>query len=253
MTMSGGTRTSSYGWRNSYNTALLRWLSEGLLSLLFPPRCLQCGVPTPGLEVLCKQCEAQLPILEGVRCLKCQDILADPRVDLCRTCGTRDRGFDLARFLGPYEGGWSMLVQALKFDREQALSRFLSKRLSAYLAAETPFGDFGLITFVPMSRRDRRDRGFNQAKLLARDLGKNIGIPLHRTLAKVRETTPQAALPARERRRNLRGAFQLIRSGKEKVLLVDDIYTTGSTVEECALTLKRGGYEAVFVLTAARA
>ncbi len=146
-----------------------------------------------------------------------------------------------------------MLVQALKFDREQAVARFLSKRLAAYLAAETPFKDFELITFVPMSRRDRRNRGFNQAQSLARGLGKNIGIPLYRTLAKVRETTPQAALPARERRRNLRGAFQLIRSGKERILLVDDTYTTGSTVEECALTLKRGGYEAVFVLTVARA
>jgi len=251
--MSGGTRTSSYGWRISYNAVLLRWLSEGLLSLLFPPRCLQCGVPTPRLEVLCKQCEAQLPILEGVRCWQCQDLLEDPRVDLCRACGTHDRGFDLARFLGPYEGGWSTLVRALKFDREQAVARFLSERLAAYLAANTPFGDFGLITFVPMSRRDRRSRGFNQARLLATGLGARIGIPVCKTLAKVQETSPQAALPARERRRNLRGAFQLIRSGKEKVLLVDDIYTTGSTVEECARTLKRGGYEAVFVLTVARA
>jgi len=133
------------------------------------------------------------------------------------------------------------------------VARFLAKQLAEYLAAETPFGDFGLITYVPMSRRDRRNRGFNQAQLLAKGLGERIGIPVCKTLAKVQETTPQAALPARERRRNLRGAFQLIRSAKEKALLVDDIYTTGSTVEECARTLKQGGYKAVFVLTVARA
>jgi len=125
--------------------------------------------------------------------------------------------------------------------------------LAAYLADEEPFGTIDVVTYVPMSRSDRRKRGFNQAHLLAQGIGRRIGIPARRLLLKVRKTPPQAALPASERRENLRDAFRLIRSGKGRVLLVDDIYTTGSTVEECAHTLKSGGYEAVFVLTVARA
>jgi len=125
--------------------------------------------------------------------------------------------------------------------------------LAAYLADEEPFGTIDVVTYVPMSRSDRRKRGFNQAHLLAQGIGRRIGIPTRRLLLKVRKTPPQAALPASERRENLRDAFRLIRSGKGRVLLVDDIYTTGSTVEECAHTLKSGGYEAVFVLTVARA
>lgn len=251
--MSGGTQTSFYGWRVSCWADLWQWLGEGILALPFPPRCLHCGAPTAALNALCEQCEEQLPRLDGVRCWRCQKLLADPRVDLCRPCGTRDWGFDLARFLGPYEGGWSTLVQALKFEKERAIVRFLSERLAAYLARESLFADLEMITYVPMTRRDRRRRGFNQAQLLAKALGKRIGIPVCRLLAKVQQTSRQALLPAPKRRVNLRGAFQLIRSGEEKVLLVDDIYTTGSTVEECARTLKSGGYKAVFVLAVARA
>jgi len=145
------------------------------------------------------------------------------------------------------------VLHALKFGHERAVARFLSQRLAAYFNTVEPFGDVETITYVPMSRRDRRKRGFNQAQLLANGLGRQVGIPICKTLAKVRATSPQAALSARERRSNLRGAFQLIRSGTEKVLLVDDIYTTGSTVQECARTLKSGGYKAVYVLTVARA
>lgn len=253
MTMNGGTQTSFSGWQTSYRGGLPRWLGEGFLCLLFPPRCLQCRAQATKLEVLCRSCEEQLPTLEGARCRQCQDPLEDPRVDLCRACGTRDRGFDLARCLGPYEGSWSNLLRALKFSRERAVARFLSKRFAAYLNTAKPFGNVEAITYVPMSRRDRRRRGFNQAQLLANGLGRQAGIPVYKTLAKVRVTSPQAALRAQQRRNNLRGAFQLIRSGTEKVVLVDDIYTTGSTVQECALTLKSGGYKAVYVLTVARA
>lgn len=253
MTTSGGTQTSFCGWRISSEFGIGRWVGEGLLSLLFPPRCLLCGTAIDTLRILCEQCGAQLPTLDGVRCRRCQEPLDDSRLELCRSCGTRPRGFDLARSLGPYEGEWGELVCALKFERERAVARLLSAAMAAYSVTEEPFGAFEKITYVPMSGADQRGRGFNQARLLARGIGRRLKIPVFRLLSKVRQTPRQAVLPARERRGNLRGAFRLIRSGKGRVLLVDDIYTTGSTVEECARTLKSGGYEAVFVLTVARA
>ena len=226
---------------------------EGPLAVLFPPYCLLCDKPTARLNILCDDCIADLPHLVGPRCSQCQELLADPSLDLCRACGTRERWFDNALSLGPYEGAWGRLVRSLKFDREPAVARFLSARMADFLHMEDPFGDIDVITYVPMTRRAMRARGFNQAKLLARGLAKRIDRPMTRLLAKGSETQPQARLSARARRENLRGAFHLIRSVSGKVLLVDDIFTTGSTVEECAHTLKSGGCEEVFVLTVARA
>lgn len=253
MTTNGGIRTSWSAWPLSSKS---RWVRQGitdLLALAFPPRCLLCGAATEGVKVLCERCAAELPSLEGVRCRRCQEALNDIRLDLCHSCGTRAWEFDLARSLGSYKGAWGNLVRALKFDGERAVAQLLCTRLAAYLTDEEPFEKIDVVTYVPMSRSDRRKRGFNQAHLLAQGIGRRIGIPAHRLLEKVRKTPPQAALLAHERRKNLRGAFRLIRSGKGRVLLVDDIYTTGSTVEECARTLKGGGYEAVYVLTVARA
>ena len=144
-------------------------------------------------------------------------------------------------------------MRALKFDKERAVARFLAERLAGYVRTHDPFGPIDIITYVPMTRTDRRARGFNQAQLLAHGLGKRLGVPVRRLLTKVRQTPAQAKLSARERRKNLRNAFSVVRSGEGAVLIIDDIYTTGATVEECAQVLKEGGYGPVYVLTVARA
>ena len=253
MITNGGTRTSSFGWRStSFLKPLGKW-GEGLLSLLFPPRCALCGGASDGLDPICPDCAARLPRLEGPRCYICQEELKDPALDLCPTCGTRGRGFEIARALGPYDSGWGALVREFKFEKELAIARFLAARLAEYVRKEGPFGKIDRITYVPMTRTDRRARGFNQARILARGLARRLGISVERLLVKVRQTPAQAALSAAERRNNLRGAFKVVRSGRGTVLIVDDILTTGATVEECARTLKTGGYARVYVLTVARA
>jgi len=172
---------------------------------------------------------------------------------LCLRCGTAERAVDRFHALGPYDGAWGELVRALKFGREPAVARFLAERMAAWAREHGLAERIDLVTFVPMSPADRRARGFNQAELLARGVGKRLCRPTRRTLEKARTTPPQGRLTARERRANLRDAFRLVRYGGGRALLVDDVSTTGSTVEECARALKRGGCEAVEVLTIARA
>jgi len=254
MTMSGGTPTSSCGlrWRCRFVRTGRRAV-EGLLALLFPPQCVRCGAPLDSLGVLCPTCERELPELSGPRCLRCGEALADPSIDLCLRCGTSERFVDRFFALGPYDGPWGELVRTLKFEREPAVGRFLARRMADWLRAHDLVDAFDWITYVPMSRRDRRARGFNQARLLAGGIGLRLHRPVVRALTKVRKTVPQSRLSAADRRANLRGAFRPVRYGNGRVLLVDDIGTTGSTVEACARALKRGGYATVVVLTVARA
>jgi ComF family protein len=177
----------------------------------------------------------------------------DPLVDLCTSCGTRERGFDRIVALGPYEGPWGTLVRALKFDREPAVCRWLCARLADVASANLRIEEVDGVTFVPMTRKERRARGFNPARRLARGVSRRLGLPLRRSLRKTRRTAPQASLPAEARRKNLREAYRAIPSRGGRILLVDDICTTGSTAEECARTLKRAGYASVNVLVVARA
>jgi len=254
MTMSGGTPTSCCGSRSfSSLVGTGRRAVEGLIGLLFPPYCVLCGRRLESLRILCAECEEGLPELTGPRCRCCGESLSGPLLDLCLQCGTRERAVDRSHSLGPYDGPWGELVRTLKFDKETAVGRFLTARMTDWIRLHGVADAFDLVTFVPMSPRDRRERGFNQAELLARGVAKRLRRPVCRTLTKVRITSPQGRLTARQRRTNLRDAFRLLRYGRERVLLVDDIGTTGSTVEECARALKRGGYESVVVLTVARA
>ncbi len=254
MTTSGDTPTSfSASCGSSRLLRFGRSIVGGLIGLLFPPVCALCGGRSESLRPVCPSCEARLPELPGHRCLRCGEGLADPSLDLCLRCGTEERAVDRFASLGPYDSAWGELVRALKFDGEMAVGRYLAGRMAVRLGEQGTADAFDLIAFVPMSPIDRRERGFNQAEVLARGLGRRLGRPVRRVLAKTRVTPPQGRLTAKERRTNLRGAFALLRYGGERVLLVDDIGTTGSTVEECARVLKRGGYESVAVWTVARA
>ncbi len=230
-----------------------RRLLESLVAALFPPRCALCSRELPSLEIVCSVCSDSMPSFEGPCCQRCGEPVDDPSIDLCIKCGTRVHAVDRIISLGPYRGDWGRLVRTFKFEREIAIGEWLGARMAGVFLAENGAREFSAITFVPMTRRDQRKRGFNQAEILARIIGKQLNLPVTKLLTKTRETALQSKLSAVERRTNLRDAFRLLPYGQEQVLLVDDIYTTGATVEECARTLKRGGTQSVVVMTVARA
>lgn len=231
-------------------------LAWGAVRLLYPPHCYLCNAPIEA-GYICPACYAGLPRPdpEGPLCARCGGPLleADPGAgtDLCPGCANRPWFFEEARFFGFYEGGLAELVKGLKFGGERALARELARYL--FEAGEGLLARAEALTFVPLTETKLRQRGFNQAELLARELGKLARLPVIPALAKVRETADQTALGPQERLENVRDAFAPVgRARCERILLIDDVYTTGATAEECSRALRAGGYEEVYVLTVAR-
>ncbi len=233
---------------------LLKELARGALELLYPPHCYLCNAPLEA-GYICPECYASLPRPkpEEPLCTRCGGPLQEAELDLCGECADRPWSFLEARSFGFYEGGLAELVKGFKYRGERALARELARYLLE--AGEGLFLDRAeALTFVPMTEEKLRQRGFNQAELLARELSGLTGLPVVPALVKVRETEEQATLRGQERWKNVQGAFTP--KGEAlcaRIILVDDVYTTGATAEECSRALQEGGYSEVYVLTVARA
>ena len=228
----------------------------GTLTLLYPPRCPLCEVPLEdgprGLRFVCQGCLGQIQQVRPPWCIRCGDSLKEGH-DLCVRCAFQEVPFERARSFGVYEGLLARLIQLLKFQGERALAKELSPLLAQVFNQEDLAEIIEGITFVPMSRRSQWARGFNQSELLARHLGALLDKPVFATLWKRRETRPQVELSGQERLENLRDAFvPLLPARCERILLIDDVYTTGATTTECSRALQRAGYSRVYVLTLAR-
>lgn len=214
-------------------------LWERALDLLFPPKCPYCqkilGDPR---APLCPDCRPRLPWLEGKA--------GERRIDFADGCFS-----PLA-----YRDGVPQAVQRYKFSRVRALSRPFAALMAQCLSGRLPEGA-DLITWAPLARKRLRERGFNQAELLAREVGRLLSIPAGPTLEKTKNTRPQSELEEESARRvNARGVYALLpRTALEgkRVVLVDDVVTSGSTLGECAALLRQAGAEEVFCLTLARA
>ena len=168
----------------------------------------------------------------------------------CALCRSGLRGFDAAYCYGAYEGVLRELIHLLKYARVKTLADPLGGLLAASLP---PDERFDAITAVPLHWRRRWQRGFNQSDLLARSLASRRGIPVTSFLKRVRSTATQAGLSNTARRRNVAAAFRARRKAEGKrILLIDDVMTTGSTAASCALALKRAGAARVALLTVAR-
>lgn len=245
-------------------------LSLPLLALrlrdrVFPPRCGGCGktlVPGRPLE-FCDDCLEHLPWIKKPFCLKCgKDFRPSSGEDanryvlrVCASCRITRPAFASARSAFRYEGAARKAVQALKFRGRKTLAESFAILLEQRLEGEPGFmAGVDLVVPVPLHPSRRRERGFNQSALVARELARRWGLPLSEsTLARNRQTRSQVGLSARQRVENIRGAFTAGPEARGKViLLVDDVMTTGATATACARALRQGGAEETRVLTLAR-
>jgi ComF family protein len=169
--------------------------------------------------------------------------------DRCRDCRDRDVGYVCARSAAVYSGPAREALKAFKLLGERRTARSLAARMAA--AAHEIVGD--QVTWVPSTRRGEAERGFVPAEALARPLARLLGLPAARLLSKVRETRDQAGLSRVERRSNLGGAFAATGGVPGRVILVDDVMTTGATLGACARALRDGGAERVVAAAFARA
>lgn len=225
----------------------------GIDGWLYPPVCLVCGLAgRPGLDC-CAACQAELPRLSG-RCRRCALEVART-VDLCGRCTTRLPAFDAAWAGFAYRVPVERLITDFKFHRDLAAGRVLARLLAGELALQRASRP-DLMVPIPLHHRRRLGRGFNQAEMLCSDLRNHLGgLPWASLLRRRRATRNQSDLPAQRRGGNVRGAFELcwLPPGTAHVSLVDDVMTTGSTLNECARVLKRAGVRRVDVWVVARA
>lgn len=196
--------------------------------------CLLCGEES-GPELLCAACAAELPVL-AEHCPQCA--LPSPAGAVCGSCLDRPPHYDRTLALWRYEFPCDRLVQALKYRARLALSGFFARSL-----ASRPLPEVDLIVPMPLHPKRLAERGFNQALEIARGLARRLGRPIEpRGALRVKDTPPQTRLPYEERAKNVRGAFlcKLDLSGAS-VAVVDDVMTTGATLNELARALKRAG------------
>jgi len=215
----------------------LRDLGASVAELLLPQRCPGCGVPADARRLLCDACHAAIPRVSFAICARC---LAREREPV--GCA-RHPGFQVwPAWL--HDERAAAAVQAFKFEARTALA----SPLALEMARALPPGRFDLVLAVPLHPTRRRERGYDQAALLAEALGAALGVPrFARALRRERPTRPQTTLDAAGRRRNLRGAFQVPHSAElrgRRVLLVDDVITTGATFEAALAALEAAGAHA---------
>ena len=216
----------------------------GLLDIVFPPRCAACD--RAGAWPLCAGCTRSVGVISPPWCDRCGRPWEEP-VPSCGDCppGPVDRA--RAPFL--YDGPIADAIKAMKFAGVHGLA----SHLAAAMAEVAPELHADAVTWVPLSRRRRARRGFDQAELLARAVATLLDLPASRLLARTRDARSQARRSGADRRAALRGAFRAVRPRvPQRVLLVDDVLTTGSTAAACAAELKSVGARDVALLTAAR-
>ncbi len=228
---------------------------------IFPSRCKTCGalLDHPAERVLCRAClgeivPARLPFCP--RCGRFYDGVDEPH--LCLDCLTAPPAFTLQRSAAKYMGRLKDALLLLKYRKFRPLGRDLARfALEAARKDDRLWEGVDLIVPVPLHPARARERGFNQAAVLAREMGGLRGIPVEtKALKKVRNAPPQTTLEKAGRRTSVRGAFRAVRPERIRgrtVLLVDDVYTTGSTLRECAAVLAAAGARDVRAITVAQA
>ena len=230
-------------------------------NLLVPDDCRVCGLPLRNFHRIpvCESClEQTQPFETDLACVQCRTPFSNARpldeTGRCLACRLGARSFDAAYSYGEYDGVLRRLIHLYKYQQVSSLEHFFVPRLVEALPRDA---EFDWVTAVPLHWRRHWARGFNQSAHLAKGVSRRLCVPWRKLLWRRRATPKQARLSGAARRNNLKGAFTVMPWDRERIagrriLLVDDVYTTGSTAEACARALRRAGARSVTVLTLAR-
>lgn len=226
-----------------------------LQDIIFPRRCPFCDEILPfGGKLICRGCEGLLPYTGRDYCLKCGRKLNDRTAEYCSLCMKGTHIFDEGRSLFVYDERVRHSIAAFKYKNRREYADYYSgemyKRFCGYIRSKRP----DALIPVPVSRQRRRRRGYNQAELIADKLGKLCGIPVKKdVIARVKDTAALKELGRRQRQKNLKKAFKITGNVVElkTIMVIDDIFTTGSTMDEISSVFRDAGVKKIFFLTVA--
>ncbi len=231
---------------------MLKSITQRLLDLIFPPQCILCK---RGGSTLCSTCQLTLHPTPVARCQHCHTVLQAK--DICRQCQQHPLLLSGLRAFSIYQGPLRTCIHALKYEGNRRLAEPLGQLLAETYTNSKLQAD--VLLPVPLHPERLRERGYNQSALLARTCAIQLGIPYREDLLiRQRATTPQVGLSFQERLRNVSGAFQPALAfttgafARRRILIIDDVCTTGATIEACAAPLFAAGARSVWGLVLAR-
>jgi ComF family protein len=248
-------------WKDPVRARPLKSAAQNLIGLVFPARCSICEAPLDPRRSspLCPEHAREILLIEPPACSKCGRKLFGESVEalICAECRSGRIHYDAGYSAYLFDGPLRELIHLFKYRKRRYLGSFLGGLLLDYLRHRADFTGYEIILPVPLHWWGYCRRGFNQAMDLAKPLSRHFRIPImKRTLKRVRYTRRQVGLSRVERRANINNAFKVTRPCKvaeKKVLLIDDVITSGATLNECARVLKQAGASMITVLTLAQA
>ena len=227
-------------------------MAKEAVSLLFPTRCPVCDEAVRRRDgKICRNCRSRFKMVEEPFCLSCGRPLPEEKEQYCADCASKKHKYIRGRALYEYESAAESIYR-FKYGGRREYAEFfgreMAEKLEGYIRKAAP----DALVPVPLSRKRFGRRGYNQAQLLAEVMGAELGIPVYTHLAtRVRDTLPQKELNAQERQNNLKRAFKIIENDVKlnTIIVIDDIYTTGSTIDALAEVFQQSGVEKVYFAT----
>jgi competence protein ComFC len=251
----------------SVTSTLVRWVEScggALASVVFPADCRLCKrLLTRATRIpICGECLAAFQKVSAAHCAVCGQpwlMASEAQVNeqTCRECRDKKYGFDAARSYGIYEGALARAIVLMKYEKIEPLGTWFAKQLDELLRTEAKRLEADIVVPVPLHRQREKERGYNQVDLFARSLARRLGLPYRPVLLKRAKPRPEKHLLRQEERwEAVRGAFAMENGGRvdnSRILLLDDVMTTGATLDACTRVLREAGAKSVLAITIARA
>lgn len=226
----------------------LKIVIEKLLGFLYPAKCPFCGKIWSGI---CDDCREKYPMIREPRCKKCGKPIQKETDEYCYDCKKTEHYYEWGRSLWLHKAPVNEAIYAFKYKNRRCYGEVFARELAKAYGKSLKQQKVELIIPIPLHKSRRRERGYNQTEIIAKYLGDYTGIEVdYASLVRKKKTNPQIRYGDKDRKKNMKNAFALKKKiNVENVVLIDDIYTTGSTIDEAARLLKKSGVTNVCFLT----